>query len=137
MYVRTIRRKNKDGSVVEYVQLAHNTRHPEKGYAKAEVIYSFGRREQLDVEAIKRLINSLCRFVSPGDALKLQAKSHGALKFINARPAGGAYLLRALWDRTNLRQCLNEALKDRSFTAPVEEALFRQQGPCPSIQTGC
>jgi len=32
--------------------------------------------------------------------------------------------LRALWDRTNLRQCLNEALKDRSFTAPVEEALF-------------
>jgi transposase len=124
MYVRTIKRKNKDGSVVEYVQLAHNTRHPEKGYAKAEVIYSFGRREQLDVEAIKRLINSLCRFISPEDALKLQAKSHGALKFINSRSAGGAYLLRALWDRTNLRQSLNEALKDRCFTAPVEEALF-------------
>ena len=30
MYVRTIKRKNKDGSVVEYVQLAHNTRDPEK-----------------------------------------------------------------------------------------------------------
>jgi transposase len=126
MYVRTIKRKNKDGSVVEYVQLAHNTRHPEKGYAKAEVIYSFGRREQLDVEAIKRLVNSLCRFLSPEDALQLQAKGQGEspLKFINSRPAGGAYLLRALWDRIKLRQCLNEVLKDRSFTAPIEEALF-------------
>lgn len=126
MYVRTIKRQNKDGSVVEYVQLAHNTRHPEKGYAKAELIYSFGRREQLDLEAIKRLVKSLCRFLSPEDALQLQAKSRGErpLKFINSYPAGGAYLLRALWDRIKLRQCLNEALKDRSFTAPIEEALF-------------
>lgn len=126
MYVRTIKRQNKDGSVVEYVQLAHNRRDPEKGYAKAEVIYSFGRREQLDVEAIKRLVNSLCRFLSPEDALQLQAKGRGerSLKFINSYPAGGAYLLRALWNRVNLKQCLNEALKDRSFTAPIEGALF-------------
>jgi transposase len=126
MYVRTIKRQNKDGSVVEYIQLAHNTRHPEKGYAKAEVIYSFGRREQLDVEAIKRLVNSLCRFLSPEDALQLQAKGRGQnpLKFIKSYPAGGAYLLRALWDRIKLRECLNESLKYRSFTAPIEEALF-------------
>ncbi len=126
MYVRTIKRQNKDGSVVEYVQLAHNIRHPEKGYAKAELIYSFGRREQLDVEAIKRLVNSLCRFLSPEDALQLQGKGRGEnpFKFINSYPAGGAYLLRALWDRIKLRQCLNEALKDRSLTAPIEEALF-------------
>ena len=52
MYVRTIKRNNKDGTVVEYVQLAHNTRHPEKGYSRAEVVHSFGRRDQLDVEAI-------------------------------------------------------------------------------------
>ena len=37
MYVRTIKRRNKDGSEVEYIQLAHNTRHPEKGYSRAEV----------------------------------------------------------------------------------------------------
>jgi transposase len=124
MYVRTIKRQNKDGSVVEYVQLAHNTRHPEKGYARAEVIYSFGRRDQLDVEAIKRLVQSLCRFISPEDALQLQAKGRGAFTFITSRPAGGAYVLRSLWDRINIRPCVESALKDRSFTAPVEEALF-------------
>ncbi len=29
MYPRTIQRRNKDGSVVRYVQLAHNVRHAE------------------------------------------------------------------------------------------------------------
>jgi transposase len=126
MYVRTIKRNNKDGSVVEYIQLAHNTRHPEKGYSRAEVIYSFGRRDQLDVEAIKRLVRSLCRFVSPEDALALQAESAGnhGLKFVSSRSAGGALVLKALWDRINIKQCLDKILEDRSFTAPMEQALF-------------
>jgi len=126
MYVRTIQRKNKDGSTVEYVQLAHNAWNPEKGFAQAEVVYSFGRREELDIEAIKRLVNSLCRFVSPEDALQLQAQTgeHQALPFVRSRPAGGAYLLKALWDRLHIGQCLKAALKDRDFTAPVEQALF-------------
>lgn len=126
MYVRTIKRKNKDGSVVEYVQLAHNIRHLEKRYPKAEVIYSFGRRDQLDVEAIKRLVKSLCRFVSPEDTLKLQAEADKdqPMSFLKSRSAGGAYLLRALWDRLNIGSVLTEALRDRFFTAPVEQALF-------------
>jgi hypothetical protein len=126
MYVRTIHRKNKDGSSVEYVQLAHNAWNPEKGFAQAEVIYSFGRKDQLDIEAIKRLVNSLCRFLDPEDALTLQAKTgeHVPLPFVRSRPAGGAYLLKALWDRLHIGQCLKAALKGREFTAPVEQALF-------------
>ena len=38
MYIRTIKRKNKDGSVVEYVQLAHNVWNKEKGFDQAQVI---------------------------------------------------------------------------------------------------
>ena len=52
MYVRTIKRKNKDGSVVEYVQLAHNEWNQEKGFAQAKVVCSFGRKENLDLDAI-------------------------------------------------------------------------------------
>ena len=124
--MRTIQRKNKDGSTVEYVQLAHNAWNPEKGFAQAEVIYSFGRKDQLDIEAIKRLVNSLCRFLGPEDALTLQAKSgeHEPLPFVRSRPAGGAYLLKALWDRLHIGACLKAALKDREFTAPVELSLF-------------
>ena len=112
MYVRTIKRYNKDGSAVEYVQLAHNVWNKEKGFAQAQVIYSFGRREDLDIEAIKRLINSLCRFLDPEDEISVKSKGDD-LKFIRSRPSGGAYLLRELWKRLNIDQRLETALKDR------------------------
>ena len=137
MYVRTIKRKNKDGSAVEYVQLAHNVWNKQKGFAQAQVLYSFGRREQLDIDAIKRLINSLCRFLEPED--EVSAKTTGTdFKFIKARPCGGAYLLRELWQRLNIDQRLETVLKDRSFTAPIKEALFamvanRALAPCSKL----
>ena len=137
MYVRTIKRKNKDGSEVEYVQLAHNSRHPEKGYARAEVIHSFGRRDQLDMAAIKRLIGSLSRFISPEDAQCLEAEAKG-LKFESSRPAGGAFLLKALWKRIGIDKCIEEALADRSFTTPISDAIFamvanRALAPCSKL----
>ncbi len=39
MYLRTTKRKNRDGSAVEYYQLAHNVRHAEKGKPVAEIIH--------------------------------------------------------------------------------------------------
>ncbi|MBF0458289.1 MAG: hypothetical protein HQK99_10380 [Nitrospirae bacterium] len=63
--MRTTKRKNKDGSVVSYLQLAHNIRDGKKGAIRAEVLYNFGRSDQLDIEAIRRLIKSLTRFLPP------------------------------------------------------------------------
>ena len=127
MYVRTIKRQNKDGSTIEYVQLAHNVWNKDKGFAQAQVLYSFGRRQQLDIDAIKRLVNSLCRFLDPED--QISAKTIGDdLKFIKARPSGGAYLLRQLWQRLNIDERLQIALKDRSFNVPkTKNRRNRQQ----------
>jgi len=123
MYVRTIKRRNKDGSEIEYIQLAHNTRHPEKGYSRAEVVYSFGRRDQLDVAALKRLVSSLSRFISLEDAQELGAQGTD-YKFISSQPAGGALLLKGLWKRIGIDGCLAEALKERAFKAPISDAIF-------------
>ena len=126
MYLRTIKRKNKDGSVVEYVQLAHNVRHPEKGYPKAEVIHSFGRREQLDIDGLKRLVASIGRFVESDDPHDDPgARSCAApMKFIRSQPVGGVYLLRALWDQLQIGGCLQHALKRHAFSISIERALF-------------
>ena len=43
MYLRETRRVNKDGTVVSYLQLAHNERHPRTGSPVAKVIHNFGR----------------------------------------------------------------------------------------------
>ena|SRR6056297_33128 len=69
MYLRTIRRKNKDGSVVEYYQLAHNERHPDTRKPVAKVVHSFGRADELDRDELVRLCKSIarvCGVVRPG-----------------------------------------------------------------------
>jgi transposase len=126
MYVRTISRKNKDGSVTTYVQLAHNIRDPESGFARAQVLYTFGRADSLDVEALRRLVRSLCRFISPEDALAAQASLDGAtfLKFIRSAPLGGAHLLRRLWERLGFENVLRKAQEKREFVYAVEWAIF-------------
>ena len=61
MYLRTTSRKNKDGSVVKYYQLAHNERHPDTGKPVARIIHSFGRADQLDRDHLVRLCQSIAR----------------------------------------------------------------------------
>src|SRR4030042_6931414 len=118
MYIRKNSRKNTDGSVVSYLQLAHNVRDSQKGYVKAEVIYNFGRKEDLDIPAIKRLVKSLCRFLSPEDALEATSAlagsgGDGRLRFIRSHPMGGAYLLRKLWERIGIAGVLCRASATR------------------------
>jgi transposase len=126
MYVRTISRKNKSGSTTTYVQLAHNVRDSQTGQPRADVLYSFGRADALDVDAIRRLTKSLSRFLSPEEALKIQGATDGdtPLRFIGSYPMGGAYLLRALWEQLGIPDALSQCMKDRSFTSPVEWAAF-------------
>jgi hypothetical protein len=125
MYVRTISRHNKGGSTTTYVQLAHNVRDPKTGYARANVLYTFGRADTLDLGAIRRLVGSLCRFLSPEDAAEAEARLEGpALQFVRSVPVGGAYLLRKLWERLGLEKMLTQALREREFVSPVEWAIF-------------
>jgi transposase len=127
MYVRTISRKNKDGSTTTYVQLAHNAWDPKAGHAKAQVLYTFGRADSLDLEAIRRLVKSLCRFLSPEEALQTQTalgKESPALRFLKSLPQGGAFVLRALWERLELHHVLAQSLREREFQSPVEWAIF-------------
>ena len=59
MYLRTTKRKNKNGTVTEYLQLAHNVRDPETNSTVARIIHSFGRADQLDRDALVRLAHSI------------------------------------------------------------------------------
>ena len=127
MYVRTISRKNKDGSTTTYVQLAHNVWDPNAGCAKANVLYTFGRADSLDLEAIKRLVKSLGRFLSPEDALQAGSavgRDAQGLRFIKSVSLGGAFLLRKLWERLGLEKVLTESLGKRAFLSPIEWAIF-------------
>ena len=127
MYIRTITRKNKDGSKVTYVQLAHNRRDSKSGHSKAEVLYNFGRLELLDINQLNRLVNSISRFLPAEDVLETQAtaKFRGKqLTWKSSRSYGGVYLLSALWQQLNLSSILEKQLDDRNFTSPIIQAIF-------------
>src|SRR5215207_3387745 len=84
MYLRTIGRRNKDGSEVRYVQLAHNEWDPRRKCSVARVIHSFGREDRLDRAALARLVRSLSRVLEPEQALIATASAE--LEFVRAEP---------------------------------------------------
>src|SRR5260370_9062649 len=90
MYVKTPTRKTKTGEV-RYLQLARNEWDAAARRSVPKVVYSFGREDQLDTDAIRRLVTALSRLISPPDALTATADGH--LGFTESRPSGGAYVL--------------------------------------------
>jgi hypothetical protein len=95
VYVKTTKRDNKSG-VVRYLHLAHNEWDPVKGRAVPKVLFTFGREDDLDRDAVKRLVTSLARLLEPAEALAATATGP-ELVFVSSRPFGGAYGLDHLW----------------------------------------
>src|SRR5688500_6497665 len=121
MYLRTTQRRRKDGSVVRYVQLAHNRR--VDGVTQAEVLLNLRREDELDLEGLRRLARSITRFTDgePPDAG--EAAGEG-LEVVESRPFGGAFVLDALWRRLGVAEALAAALGARRFATDVERVLF-------------
>jgi hypothetical protein len=144
MYLRTIQRRNKDGSVVRYVQLAHNERHPESGNSVAKVVHSFGREDQLDREALSRLVASIGRYLGPEAQPRLLAEGDagdgdGELAFVSCRQWGGPWVLDGLWRWLGIDEVIRKLLVGRRLdSAQVERVLFalvanRALEPCSKL----
>src|SRR3981081_4833443 len=99
MYVKTTARKTKSGPV-RYLHLAHNEWDPVAGRSVPTILYGFGREDQLDRDAIKRLVGSLARLLAPACAVAAAAGSE--LEFCEPRPFGGTFTLDALWRRLGI-----------------------------------
>jgi Transposase DDE domain len=121
MYLRTTQRRNKDGSVVRYVQLAHNRRKGDS--TQAEVLINFGREDQLDLVGLRRLVGSIGRYLDGTRGLEVDPAASG-LVVEASRPLGATWLLDGLWQRLRIAQVLREVLDRRRFTVSMERVLF-------------
>lgn len=134
MYLRTTQRKNKDGSVVQYYQLAHNERHPVTRKPVAKIIHSFGRADELDREQLVRLCNSIARVcglhvIDPlTDAEGINADDPliwpRELKLVRTRTLGTVFAIEALWERLEIGKTLRDILKKRKLKVPYDKALL-------------
>ena len=100
MYLRETKRRNRDGSEVSYLALAHNERDPDTGMPKAQIIHNFGRAELVDRDGLARLVRSISRFLDPAAAVV--ATSAGEVELRDARPMGTAWVADQLWRRLGI-----------------------------------
>ncbi|WP_327585817.1 IS1634 family transposase [Nonomuraea sp. NBC_00507] len=121
MFVRTATRKNKDGTVVRYLQLAHNEWDPATKSAKMKVLHNFGREDQLDRAAVERLVASLCRLLDPERAAIVRAP--GELTYIGSAAYGGTYLLDQLWRRLRI-DSITKGMLTRTRRGPYTERVL-------------
>lgn len=134
MYLRSTKRKNKDGSVVEYYQLAHNVRHPKTGRSAAQIIHSFGRADKLDRDELVRLCRSIARVCGlvVTDPLKeddqpkseTQTALESDFKIKKTLAFGCPLAIEALWDRLGLKKTLTDIVGQKGSRIPYERALF-------------
>ena len=139
MYVRRTVRKRKDDTEVAYLALAHNER--VNGTSSTRVLLNFGREDQLDPDALRRLVSSLTRYLGDPDpyADDLDADPAAAgLTVTESRSVGGVWLLDALWHQLDIDTALRTVLGGRRFTTDVERVLFalvanRALDPCSKL----
>src|SRR6266851_1849141 len=96
MYLRSTPRRNKDGSEVRYLQLAHNVWDPAAKRSRVQVLYNFGR----------------------------EAAAADGLEFAESRPLGGTWVLDALWGRLGIGPAMRTLLAGRRLDASAERVLF-------------
>lgn len=125
MYLRTTRRRNKDGSTVCYYALAENVRHPERGYVEAKVVHSFGRADQLDKAALERLIHSIRRVLDDtgGTPIDVQARV-GTIEIEDSFDLGVPHVARALWAKLGIGDAIKKQVHENKLKAPHEAALL-------------
>jgi hypothetical protein len=123
MYLRETRRRNADGSEVSYLALAHNERDPTTGVPRAQIVHRFGRADQVDREALRRLVKSIGRFLDPADAVA--ATVSGEVSVVESRAMGACWVADRLWQRLGIDRAIIEAVGGRRLDAEaVERTIF-------------
>ena len=125
MYLRTTKRRNKDGSTVCYYALAENVRHPEKGYVEAKVVHSFGRADQLDKAALERLAQSIRRVLDDNGGPAIDVPSRvGDIEIEDSLDLGVTHVARALWAKLGIGDAIKKQVHEKKLKAPHEAALL-------------
>src|ERR1700721_2562757 len=98
MYLRITQRRNRDGSTVAYYALAENVWNAAAKRSEAQVVHNFGRADQVDREALKRLGDSINRVLDAGDAITSVSTERPQIELDRVFELGVVLVARTLWE---------------------------------------
>ncbi len=132
MYLRTTKRKNRDGSVVVYYQLAHNERHPETKVSTPRVIHNFGRADLVDRDELVRLCHSIAKVcglvihdpVGQGEEPTFEEGLAQEINLIGTVELGPVVVIEALWLRLGIGQVFKAVAQSEGCKESYERALL-------------
>lgn len=128
MYLRITKAKTKADGLVEYLQLCQNYYDKETKRSKTTVVYNFGRKDAVDVSAIKQLVSNLANYIAKetGEVLPQLFAGDTDLHttFLGSVSLGGSWLLDQMWKRLGIAKALKSVLKDRNYSIPLERLIF-------------
>ncbi len=126
MYLRTTRRKKKDGTAVEYYQLAETRWNPQTKRPEVQVIHNFGRADLLDPAELQRLARSIMRACNGGleapEEVGVDPSERIEIEW--SKPLGGVHVARGLWEELGVGACLRQLAGKEKRRAPHEAAIF-------------
>jgi transposase len=131
VYLRRSSRTNKDGTVTSYLALAHNYRDPASGVSKPKILHSFGREDELDPDALQRLMASIARHLDVAAPTSADEPVGLDLEPVDGRDLGGAWVLDRLWGRLGIGREIRKLARKPAHTpgrkldvALLERILF-------------
>jgi hypothetical protein len=116
VYLRRSSRTNKDGTVTSYLALAHNYRDPVSGVSKPKILHSFGREDELDPDALQRLMASIARHLDVAVPTGADEPVGLDLEPIDGRDLGGVWVLEQLWGRLGIGREIRKLARKPAHT---------------------
>ena len=112
MYLRSTKRRNRDGSTVEYYALAENVWNTSKRRSETKVIHSFGRADSLDRDVLERLAHSIRRVLVDGSIDQAAASGKPAqlddILIERVFDLGVVHVAKAMWDRLGIGEAIEK-----------------------------
>jgi len=135
MYIRTVQRKNADGSSVSYLQIAENIWDSKKRRSRVQILCTLGRADRDAEQRLKQLVRSIRK-----NALEAPELLEPGWTFQNSWEHGPLHVVAGTWDCLGIGKIIQEAAKDEDRNIPLERAIFLMVANrclAPQSKLGC
>jgi len=118
-YVREVQSRRKQGPDATYVYVSESSYDPRTRKTKIRNALSLGRKGDLDLRTIRRLVTQLNGYLD-----RRPEEIPGGLEVPASRLLGPVAFYRGLWEHAGFGELFRELFAGRGFRLPLDEVIF-------------